>query len=105
VTVAQWVLCLAAAACVGTAAGLAWGRRAGRREGFGDGGVQAALDLRVEALEQGRCPICGRGPAAPPGPPFANTYGMGESRAIVDLIPHAGLRAEIFELTARRRVI
>lgn len=39
--------------------GYAAGRRIGRQQGEQLGWVQAVIDLRIKALEQGRCPLCG----------------------------------------------
>lgn len=49
---------------VGAALGFWWGERLGARWGCEVGQAVAALQLRVEALEAGRCTLCG----AAPGP-------------------------------------
>lgn len=38
--------------------GYALGRRVGTKQGYQLGSVQAGIDLRINALEQGICPIC-----------------------------------------------
>lgn len=48
----------------GLLAGVAAGRRLGRKEGYRTGLARAPLDLRLTALEEGCCPICGSSPEA-----------------------------------------
>ncbi len=56
-TVESWLLLVALAFL----AGYMVGHRHGRVEGFRDGAVFAPIEMRREALERGRCTICGTG--------------------------------------------
>lgn len=51
---------------LGSAVGLGWGWRLGRRAGLREGRAETPLTLRERALERGQCPICAARAEAPP---------------------------------------